>query len=521
MSKTTQEHVYLLWDCQDCGKKGILCSPEVRYCTRCSNLRTFVEFDAAYLPGDDASWERHAHVPIPPDVVRRLNRAGPSWFCVNCRADNYGDEHVCHHCGSPRKASEEELRRVLDDRTFEAYMAGDQGATAALVSQFGEYAGMRAAAGLSFNMNDTHQDQLGRAQQGRSAFQAEMRGESHEARPGWDGADLPSSVQSFDKTHGAEEQRVEKKRRAGKIAVIGSGAALLVGGSITGAVLWGVQTAPQLGQVEKLSWERHIYEQRWTPVTRQGWKSELVERAETPPSMGKGERAGIAIKECGMAHHHYEDYVCGTKQVPCTHMQSYTERYACTRQQSYTETYSCSRTESYSCGQNCTTRRGSNGMATRSCSPKTCTRSVPDTCRRTAYRSVPDTCTRTAYRPLHTSDTVDKICQRSIEALSCAYDTQEWVDSDHHMLHGDAKPARWPEGDLDQLERERREEIYRLTVLLDREDEEEEPFREGSTISKQDFESYAVGDPVTFWVSPLGSVQRWEVGDHTAEEETP
>ena len=89
------------------------------------------------------------------------------------------------------------------------------------------------------------------------------------------------------------------------------------------------------------------------------------------------------------------------------------------------------------------------------------------------------------------------------------------------MLHGDAKPARWPEGDLDQLERERREEIYRLTVLLDREDEEEEPFREGSTISKQDFESYAVGDPVTFWVSPLGSVQRWEVGDHTAEEETP
>lgn len=519
MSNTTDEHVYLLWDCQDCGNKGMTCSPDVRYCTRCSNIRTFMEFDAAYLPGNDASWERQAHVPIPPDVVRRLMSAGPSWFCVNCKADNYGDEYVCHHCGSPRKASDEELRRVLDDRTFKAYMEGDQGATAALVAQFGEYAGMRAATGLSFNMKDAHEGQLERAQQGRSAFRSEMQQEtSHTARPQWDSADLPSSVESFDTTHGPEAQQKASRRKRGKILALGSGAGLLVAGGISGAVLWGVQVEARLGQIESMSWERHIYEQRWTPVTRQGWKSELVERPEIPPKQGKGERAGVAINDCQMAHHHYEDYVCGTKQVPCTHMQAYTESYSCTRQQSYSETYSCSRTESYSCGQNCTTRRGANGMATRSCSPKTCTRSVPDTCTRTAYRSVPDTCTRTAYRPLHVSDTVDKICQRSIEALSCSYETQEWVDSDHHMLHGSKKPARWPEDSLEALERARREEIYRIQVTLELEDSEQGPFEEGDVISKEEFSRYEVGDPVTFWVSSFGNVQRWEVGDHTAEE---
>ena len=515
MSNTTYEHVYLLWDCKTCGKQGIPCSPDVRYCPQCGDVRTFLEFDYAYLPGDDATWEQHAHVEIPADVVQRLNAAGPSWFCVNCRADNYGDEQECHHCGAPRKASEEELRRLLDDRIFKAYMDGDRGATAALVMQFGEYAGMRAAEGLPFQIDETHEGQLGKAQQDRSAFKQEMATQSHEARPTWDAADLPSSVESLERTHGSEAQRLEKKGRVGKIVAAGSGVALLVGGGVSGTLLWGGQTEPEPGQIEELRWERHIQEQRWTQVTRQGWRSELVERAEVPPQGGGGEQAGISIKECRMAHHHYEDYVCGTKQVPCTHMQAYTETYSCTRQQSYTETYSCSRSESYSCGQNCTTTRGANGMATRSCSPRMCTRSIPDTCTRTSYRSVPDTCTRTSYRPLHSSDTVDKICQRSIEASQCSYATQEWIDSDHHVLNGKEKPARWPEGDLDALERERREERYTMTVVLKQQDE---TYRDSEEISGDEFERYQVGDPVTFWVSHFGDVKRWEVGAPPVEE---
>ncbi len=517
---TTHEHVYMLWDCRQCGQKAIPCSPDARYCPACGDVRTFQEFDASYLPGSDTTWDQHQHIPIPPPVVARLMSAGASWFCTNCRADNYGDEASCHHCNAPRRASDEQLRQVLDDRTFRAYMDGDQGATAALIEQFGEYAGMRAATGQSFDQDDTHQGQLERAQQGRSAFQAEMATErGHAARPEWDTSDLPTSVASMERTHG--EQAKTKTRR--KWVAGASISAVLLGGGgvagVTGIAVWGSGTTPHLGEIRQVSWEHHIYEQRWTPQVREGWEADLIERPEVPPVKGKGEQAGIAIIGCELKHHHYEDYVCGTQQVPCTHMQSYSESYSCTRQESYTESYSCSRSESYQCGQNCSTSRGSNGMATRSCSPKMCSRSVSSTCTRTAYRDVPDTCTRTLQRPIHASDTVDKICQRSIEASSCRYRTQGWEDSDHHQMEGVNKPIKWPKGSLGKLERERREARYRMTVYYDDPQDEEPAFSEQVSITRQEFKARDPGDPVTFFINNFGSMKRWEVGDLTQVEQ--
>lgn len=516
---TTHEHVYMLWDCRNCGHDRIPCSPDARYCPECGDVRTFMEFDASYLAGNDATWDQHNHIPIPAHIVTRLMSAGASWFCTNCKADNYGDEGTCHHCHAPRGASDEELRQILDDRTFKAYMDGDQGATATLIAQFGEYAGMRAASGLSFDQDANHVNQLAQAQQGRSAFKAEMSQErAHAARPEWESSDLPTSVASFERTHGEDAQKAKKRSRTKKIAGAGAAAVLLSGGGLTGVGIWGSQTTRELGHIEQLSWERHIYEERWTPVIEEGWERDLNERDEISPVDGKGEVAGVQIISCQPKHHHYEDYVCGTMEVSCTHMESYTESYSCTREESYSESYSCSRSESYQCGETCSTSRGSNGMATRSCSPKMCSRSISDTCTRTAYRSVPDTCSRTLQRPIHSSDTVDKICQRSIEASSCTYHTQVWQASDHHEASGTSKPAAWPEGSLEHLERERREDTYYMTVLYDEEEEDKPPYTERTPIALELFTRYEKGIPVTFIINNFGIIQRWMVGDKTQEE---
>lgn len=510
----TQEHVYMLWDCSDCGEKGILCSPDARFCHNCGHIRTFVEFDAAYLPGTDATWDEHDHHVIPDDVVARLMSAGASWFCTNCTADNYGDEDACHSCGATRKASDDVLREALDYKTFQAYMDGDRGATADLVQQFGEYAGMRASHGLSFDMDDAHEGQLDRAQQGRSAFKSEMNAETnHAARPEWDPANLPSSQESLERTHPERPALPDQHTRAKKlwrriVLFLGSTGVLGVCGGGGAFVAWGTSTYEDTGEVTRVTWERQIQEQRWTPVVREGWKNELVVRDEIPPTHGTGERAGVVLQDCFSKHHHYEDYVCGTKSVPCTHMETYTESYSCTRQESYSESYSCTRQESYSCGENCSTSRGSNGMATRTCSPKYCTRSVSDTCTRTAYRDVPDTCTRSLQRPIHSSDIVDKICQRSIEATACNYATQHWVNSDLHSTNGEDKTPVWPEGSLDALEREQRSESFTISVAYSG---AEEPFSATENVSRQLFDKWNVGDPVPFLVTNFGKVDSFSL----------
>ncbi|MEC9442364.1 MAG: zinc ribbon domain-containing protein [Myxococcota bacterium] len=515
----TQEHVYMLWDCTNCGEEGIVCSPDARFCPQCGHVRTFEEFDNAYLPGSDATWDEHEHEAIPPEVVARLMSAGASWFCTNCTADNYGDEAHCHHCNAPRAASDEELRRITDAQTFLAYMNGDRGATADLVQAFGEYAGMRAAHGESFDMNALAGDQLEQAQQGRSAFRAEMeREQHHKARPAWDEADLPSSVESFARTHGEdaynssaidgmrvqpisdawrpahaaddwsydEEEEDEdepwedfRRARRKKFSIF-AGIMTLVASLFGGVMYWGVQTKEYSGEITQLRWERHVYEERWTDVTLEDWRSSLSEQHEVRPVNGIGEQAGVDIISCTMRHHHYEDYVCGTEQVSCTHMEN------------YTESYSCTTTESYSCGEECTTTRGSNGLATRTCVPKTCTRSVSSTC------------TETKQRPIHSSDTVDKICQRSIEASYCSYNTQVWSESGHHVLNGVKRPARWPEPHLDELERARREATYEVVISYIRGGSERLIEKD---VELETFQQWRVGDEVIAVVTNFGTLR--------------
>lgn len=504
----SEESVYMLWDCVDCGHAGIPCSPHHRVCPSCGHARTFVEFDEAYLPGTNETWDQQNHHAIAPADLARLMAAGASWFCTNCTGDNYGDEATCFHCGASRKASDAELREALDYRTYQAYMDGDRGATADLVAQFGEYAGMRAAAGETFNMKSTHAGQLERANEGRSAFQSEMEAErGHAERPHWDERDMASSVESMERTHPTERDgpRPRRSLRNSRLVRFGAAGAILLPTAGVGGVIWGAQTHEVEGEVASISWERHIQEERWTPVVKEDWRMALTEGAEVKPRGGSGEVAGVAIESCSPRHHHDEQYVCGTKQVACTHMESYTESYSCTEKVSRTESYSCSKSESYRCGEDCTTKRGANGIATRSCSPRMCSRSVSSTCTRTVYDSVPSTCTRTSRRPIHSSDTVDKYCSRPIMKPWCSYATQEWRASDRHSASGTTRPVRWPEGSLGPLEREHREQHYE--VVMSFVDDEGEVHEETQEMTFEEFERHEVGEPVIFSVTNFGTVE--------------
>ena len=514
------ENVYLLWDCDQCGHEGIPCSPDQRSCSECGHVRTFAEFDQAYLPGDNDSWDSHDHVVIPADVWSRLQKAGASWFCVVCYADNYGDESECHNCGSARGATDKDLRDDTSYESFVAYMDGDQGASADLVEQFGEYAGMRAAHGESFDMDDDHEGQLERANEGRSAFQDEMD-EPHEARPEWDDADLPSSVESYQITHGHEfyeepdPPKVERPRRKPRVKTpfklsrnwlaVPFGILFVM---IFGFFYWGCQTKEVRGEVTAMNWERKVRVERWENVVKDDWEFNLHERREIQPVNGSGERAGVKILGCAPRHHHYEQYQCGTKEVSCTHMESYSVSQSCTKYRQ--EAYSCtkSRTESYTCGTyqcNCSTIRNSNGSASRSCSTctRTCTRSVsqPSTCyRRVSYQ---DTCTVTKQRPIHTSDTVPKYCDRSIKKQHCEYRTQAWVYTKDKKLSGRKRPAKWPKVGTGRLERSRRSASYSIDLKYE-DGGKIKSISDDLTLSE--FQSWKVGDPVIVTVTNFGTL---------------
>jgi len=403
-------------------------------------------------------------------------------------------------------------------------MDGEQGVAADLVEQFGAFAGMRAAHGLSFDADAKHEDQLEAANKGRSAFKEEMQSQGHVARPKWSDEDLPSSVIS-ENAFLEEEEPVKKASedtsgmpsedsppKVPKLARLssmspkqkGGGAAISVLGLVLGTTVWGFQTHEVTGEVESLHWERVIQEQRWTPVVDEDWQMSLSERREVKPVNGSGARAGVRVQSCRMKHHHYQDYVCGTKQVSCTHMRTETESYSCTKKVSRQESYSCSKSESYQCGETCSTSRTSKGSASRSCSPRYCSRSVSSTCSRTVYDSVPDTCTRSKQVAIHSSDTVDKICERSIPQQWCSYATQRWIDSDRHNSAGTKRPARWPKGSLGPLERERRTARYELTLGFQ---EGDTPYSQTLTVDYGEFQRYTVGAPVRFLVTNFGTVQ--------------
>lgn len=557
MSRDTS--YWMLWDCSDCGLQGIPCSPRHRSCPECDHTRTFVEFDNAYLPGDDESWDEwnHEERAFTPEEEARFGDLGASWFCTNCQADNYADERECHHCHASRGASDDDLRDALDYETFQAYMDGDQGVSAFLVEQFGEYAGMRAAQGLSFDMDDAHADQLERAQEGRSAFKAEMKEETHEARPEWDDTDLPSSVeydaqnadaQNADaqetEAHEAPEDPPEMKipriepvapKSTPQVRYIPHRVMFVLfwGGMISGLILflrWGCTSHEVEGSVEAMRWERTLYVERWENVYKEDWQENIREVSEVPPTKGTGERAGVYIVSCSPKHHHNEQYVCGQREVACRHMKTVVTEEPCKKRVRHekakpckkptweTKMVSCRKAERVACGEKCSTKRKSNGSAKRSCVTTYCTKMVDSTCRKRVrtwenttctditYTMEDAICTKSRQEPIHDHDVVDRMCERSVTRPWCQYKTQRWASAGTYNLSGTNEP-RWPEASPGVHERTRTKGSYYVTLGYDRDPKSHAPERGYSRefeVSLETYEQWKAGDPVTFSVNNFG-----------------
>lgn len=172
---------------------------------------------------------------------------------------------------------------------------------------------------------------------------------------------------------------------------------------------WGCRDREEGGVVTRLLWTHTSQLQRWTDRTEGDW-APVRERREVKPIKGRGEVAGVDIRECHSKHHHDETYECGT------------------------ESYEGS--ESYKCGtkQVCSDENNGNGSFTRTCTD------VDEMCERSVTK------TRT------------KHCERPVYKEWCDYVTQEWKDVRREDASGTGHEGlRFPEiptrGDLERVER--------------------------------------------------------------------
>lgn len=381
MSNHEEEvEVWVFWDCDDCGHKGISC--EYKECPECGEPRTFAEFDDQYLGEDDEI----SYVEETPD------KDEPNWHCVACHCDNSPDVVTCYRCDAPRRATSVDLDRGVGTyNTFQAHMDGDQGATADLVEQFGEYAGMRAATGRSFNMDDDHEGQLQRAAEDMD------KGPDTRSRPQWEESDLPSSVQSMNRTH----PKREKPKPFDLSPIV-----LLIGGFLLIGLLFGLAISScggkkvVEGEITEVGWSRSMTLETWEPTSKSDWRHNITNdnssplpltvRQESKPRKGVGERAGIRILSCEDKYYKTEKYVCGEKEVPCSHsvvvgQESYdcsypdTESYSCTKERTVydTERYSCTKQRTVPTTKPCTKYKTKTKTKTESCT-KYRTKKVPD-----------------------------------------------------------------------------------------------------------------------------------------------
>lgn len=450
------------WDCVDCGHAGISC--EHNACPECSHRRTFEEFDARYLPGD-------ARVADAAQVAR-LKAAGISWFCTICRADNPGDQKQCHHCEAPRGASEQWLR---DNPSWEAYKVsmdpeeGDDGATAMLVEQLGEYAGQRAAAGLSFNPSIPHDQQLKASVKGRDPRRVNVDA----SRPEWEPSALPSSQLADDDGEGegasstrpAYLQRLERGWRelrdpAQRRKVVIGTVALCVLAAL-GVLGWGLLTYDVPGRVDGLEWEQTERVDTWTRYTAQGWLHELTPAPSVAPTNGSGEVAGVEILSCHTAHYADESYVCG-RQTVC-----------------HDETVSVPSGTT----QECSMVDNGNGSVSRQC----------------------ETVTTYTTRTERVCGEEDKYCTRPIYRDKCSYASWRWAKREERTERGVGEVTRWPELEVGSLERRRRSGRY---VVIVRPDEAGGKLLRWKTSDAQEWSRWHVEQPVVARVRNLGFVAK-------------
>ncbi len=233
---------------------------------------------------------------------------------------------------------------------------------------------------------------------------------------------------------------------AGSIALGGAAAvavvALLV--CLGGFAWWGMQTSDLEGRVAGVHWSRDIVQERFVRVTRDGWKSELREKAPKMPVGGQGAVGGVVdIRDCTHKERTPRKCVTKTKQVDCG-----TER-------------------------KCERRDLGNGFAEEVC------------------EDVTKRC-----------DEEYEECTEAVFDDECRYDTFEWSHVRTEHAEGSDMEPRWPDaptpGELDRLSRR---QDFRVDVRYGPQSHSVRPETEA------EFGRWSPGQEVVVVVNNLGAIK--------------
>jgi hypothetical protein len=225
---------------------------------------------------------------------------------------------------------------------------------------------------------------------------------------------------------------------------------------------WASRTHQTSGEVVATEWQRVVNQQRFSPVTREGWMDQLGTLAPRMPTNGSGEVAGVQnIRGCVPRQRGTRKVADGTERVCRTK----TRREACGTE------------------ERCTRKKMNNGFVREECEDVTkyCSKSYEDCNNETRYRNEP------------------------VFAQSCTYDTYEWLPVKQHTASGRDDAPRWPDvpgmGANDRLVRE---EKYGVTIQ----------YKEGelkkhtlTPKTEAEFLAWKKGQQVAVTVDNLGDVQ--------------
>lgn len=254
-----------------------------------------------------------------------------------------------------------------------------------------------------------------------------------------------------------------KKRGTGfKVAMALLGSVFFCCGGTVVYWIWSAIPHDTTGEITSTEWKRTVFQERFTPVTLEGWADELRSQSPRMPVNGSGELAGVQnIRGCVSRQRTTRKVADGTQRV-------------CER-----------KTRQKACGkeEKCHTRSKGNGFKEEVCEDVTkyCDESYEDCHTETRYRDEP------------------------VYAQKCSYDTYQWKEVTRRDAAGkDGDLPHWPDLSVSAEDRLRREENYIVYLAYDggKEKTKLEPK------SEQEYLGWKKGQQVSLTVTNGGEVKK-------------
>ncbi len=364
-----------------------------------------------------------------------------TWTCTSCGVEGILGRHkTCPSCGNPREATGAESEFDFGETTPSGASTRE--------SVTDETALEQARAGADWYCAYCGTANRGDASACRSC--SAVREGPPVERP-----TAPQAVASLSPSPAARPWR-------SRLALGGCGCLTLGLLSLVGLVFWGTRAHEYRGRVVERKWQREIVRERFTPVTREGWRDELRESQSVMPVAGHGERGGVTrVRGCSSRQKGTRRVAAGTERV----CHDRTRRVACGKE------------------ERCRRKDLRNGFAEEVCEDVTkyCDQSYQDCQNETRYREEP------------------------VYAQHCSYDTWEWQPAGRFEQTGGEDAPRWPNAEIETLDRATRKEGYQVVVEYDARGRRKQVTH--ALGSEADFARWRSGEEVQLTINNAGSVK--------------